>query len=776
MATLRGKVTRVSFASGQFYILSVDVREAEPATRDYTTTVRGHICGLVQVTVGTTMTFHGEWTRHPKFGKQFNVNAWTPWAPKGEDAARFLHECVDGFMDYTLVRCLVDHFDTDTYDALSNKPDAVLALAVPDEEMPLAGSGAVKESAMRRALLSWDRLRTVYELSGLLQDQGVSSSAIQAVFNRFGSEARNVVSKNPYRLLELREFQFAVVDRIAQKMEIDRTDPRRTQGAVLATLRSSAQDGNVFVKRGELGLLFGDLAFEAKVSAFDTRPSRIEAAVAALAEDNAIKIDPEAGLYLPDLYRFERESARMLAEFLTPVKLEVDPVTFLLEYQRTNRIDLSEAQREAVEKLLTSRVLVLTGLPGTGKTTVVRTIVNLLKAASLECRLMAPTGIAAKRLASVTSTEAATIHRTLGYDGENWAYNSSRKFAVDAVIVDEMSMVDMELFYRILDALHPSTMLVLVGDDAQLPSVGAGNVLRELISCPVVPNVRLTQIFRQAEKGGIVTNSHRINRGDPLLLDEKDPTSEFRFVHIEDEEKIASLIVEMSTKLKARDANFQVLAPKYDGTVGVDNLNDMLRERLNPVGAQTEWKSGDMHLREGDRVMVVQNDYKKSIYNGDMSKVMSFNRDEVVIKVHGLGANDVDVVVPVPKNEAKGKLKLAYAITVHKSQGSEWETVILPITRTQGRMLQRNLFYTAVTRAKAKVWLLGHPDAVMKAIGNDLVVQRNTAFGRAVELAFEKTVGGVPSADADGSEEAGDGTDRGSDGTELVERADDGAA
>ncbi len=192
----------------------------------------------------------------------------------------------------------------------------------------------------------------------------------------------------------------------------------------------------------------------------------------------------------------------------------------------------------------------------------------------------------------------------------------------------------------------------------------------------------------------------------------------------------------MAVKLKARDANFQVLSPKYEGTVGVDNLNNLLREKLNPEAGQPEWKGGNLHLREGDRVMVVQNDYKLSIYNGDMAKVRGFTRDDVIIKVHGLGPADVDVEVFVPKSEAVSKLRLAYAVTVHKSQGSEWETVILPITRTQGRMLQRNLFYTAVTRAKTRVWLLGHPDAVAKAIGNDLVVQRNTVFGRAVSEAY----------------------------------------
>lgn len=754
MPVLRVRVQRVTFANSKdFYILAVRVLGSDPPTHTTDTAVTGHICGLLQVTVGTTLALHGEWTSHPKYGKQFAINSWSPWAPTGDSALRFLHECVDGFLDHNLVKCITDHFEEDTISALSNNQAGVMALAVPDEEIMLQ-KGGIKESAMQKALLAWDRLRTIYELSGLLQDQGIGSGAIKAVFSRFGAEAREVVSNNPYRLLELREFTFQQVDRIAQRSGLDKTDPRRTQGAVLASVRAASLDGNLFVRRQELPMLFGDLAYEAKVAPFDARPSKVEAAVGALAASRAIQVDPDAGVYLPDLYRYEREAAARLAEFMTPVKLEVDPVSFLLDYQKSNRIDLSDAQREAVEKLLTSRVLVLTGLPGTGKTTVVRTIVNLLRAAQLTYKLMAPTGIAAKRMASVTSAEAATIHRTFSYDGENWAYNRAHKFSVDAVVVDEMSMVDQELFYRVLDALHPSTMLVLVGDDAQLPSVGPGNVLRELVACPAVPTVRLTQIFRQSDKGGIVTNSHRINRGEDLLLDEKDPTAEFRFVHMEDEERMAALIVEMAAKLKARDANFQVLAPKYDGVVGVDNLNSLLRERLNPLQGQSEWVVKDFHLRQFDRVMVVQNDYNLAIYNGDMAKVMSFTKDEVVIKVHSLEAGDLDVLVAVPKREALTKLRLAYAVTVHKSQGSEWENVILPIVRTQGRMLQRNLFYTAVTRAKSRVWLIGHPDAVTKAINNDLVVQRNTAFGKAVADAYQASVG-VMGAPEDGSASAG---------------------
>jgi len=368
---------------------------------------------------------------------------------------------------------------------------------------------------------------------------------------------------------------------------------------------------------------------------------------------------------------------------------------------------------------------------------------------------MAPTGIAAKRLASVTGEEAMTIHRTFGFNGSAWDYNGAHKYGVGAVIVDETSMVDQELFYRILDALHPNTMVVLVGDDAQLPSVGPGNVMRELLACPHIPNVRLTQIFRQAATSAIVVASHKINKGKSPLPEQRDPESEFQFVQINDEGKIVDFIVEAAAKLKGRDANFQVLSPKYEGEVGVNILNDRLRERLNPSEpGKKEWKLGILFVREGDRLMVVKNDYGLNIYNGDMAKLISIERDFLAVRIHGIGAGAVDAMVNIPKTSAPHLLKLAYAITVHKSQGSEFDTILMPITRSQGRMLQRNLFYTAVTRARKKVWLLGDSMAVLRAIANDKVVQRNTIFGRVVSEVYEALKQGGVDAHHDRPREA----------------------
>jgi exodeoxyribonuclease V alpha subunit len=422
----------------------------------------------------------------------------------------------------------------------------------------------------------------------------------------------------------------------------------------------------------------------------------------------------------------------MLVGFLGESKLDFNAEDFLESYQGSHRITLSEMQKDAIHKVITNKVLVLTGLPGTGKTSVVRAIVALFNQLGLNYSLMAPTGIAAKRLASVTGHEASTIHRAFGYDGTEWRYNESCKYSVNAVVIDEFSMVGQELFHQILGALEPSTILVLVGDDAQLPSVSPGNVLRELIKCPEVPTVRLTQIFRQVEASGIVQNAHRINAGNDLQVT-NDDDSDFRFIPLVDETRAAQLIVQMAAKLKSRDANFQVLSPKYEGTLGVNNLNNLLHEELNPPATgKKEITLEGQRYREGDRLMVVKNDYQKGIYNGDMGKLTKICRDELILHIHGSGGGGVDLVVPIPRDEVSSKLKLAYAITVHRVQGSEFDTIILPMVRNHGRMLQRNLFYTAVTRARKKVWLLGDRSAITKAIQNDQVVQRGTALAKAI--------------------------------------------
>jgi exodeoxyribonuclease V alpha subunit len=713
-----GSVYSVVYNSDDYYILNFD-------EGDRNVKAKGNVYGLIQLYPGVPIQFVGKWERNQKFGREFHIQTWKPWAEDDQGVRNFLRLCIDGFNDYKIVDAVVGHYGLNTFEELTKNPKSVLEV--------VADVGA---ESLERAVLGWERALAQRDLSALLTKGGLGSLEIQAAMALFGMDAAKVVAENPFRLMEVPGIPFLKVDKLAGELGVGPNDPRRIRGAVLWALQEASKQGHLYLPKNELQPQVSELLLQqenlrAPLPLGDEPAKAYNGAVLQLVKSKAVVFDQDAGIYLPSLYRFERMAADLLSKLLVESKLDLDHEVFLSSYERANKIQLSEAQRHAILLLLTHGLVVITGLPGTGKTTVLRAVVRLLEEAKLDFHLMAPTGIAAKRLSSVTGHEASTIHRALKFDGKVWGLNESNRFITDAVVLDEASMMDQELLYRLLAAIRPGTRLVLVGDDAQLPSVGPGNVLRELLDCAPVPHVRLTEIFRQSVKGEIVTSSHKINSGKMPDLSANNTESEFRFVRLSDEEEIVRLIVAMAVKLKARDSNFQVLSPKYEGVVGVDNLNEKLRDALNPEGPM-EFVKGQQRFRRGDRLMVVQNDYDLGVYNGDVGKLWEIGREGVVVKIHGMG--DVqDQLVPFKSNVASTKLRLAYAITAHKSQGSEFDTIIMPIVKSQGRMLQRNLLYTAVTRAKKRVWLIGEETAIQKAVDNNKVVKRNTILSKAVQ-------------------------------------------
>lgn len=718
---VRGKVERVIHCRGTFHVLVVSIFEFSGVCTSKSTKATGHLFGIDQAR-GAVLEIEGDWVRHAKYGRQFRIRGWRPWARSNLDVLQFFQYAVSVFSDAELLECFVAQFGIDAY-----------AVLIDGRAESFSDDPAV-QSEVSAASERWRAIRGIATLADFLQECQLGAALIELVFDKFGLSAVDTISANPYRLVEVDGVSFQTADRIARWRGVAPGDASRLEAAVLWTLRDQTKQGHLYLRRGDISPLLSDLVHRADIEPFlvPDLPQAISNAIDGLGRNEAVKVDPDVGVYLPEMHMFERGSAGMLSRFLTPSALSLDPEAFLVEYERVNDITLSELQREAVANLIINRVLVVTGAPGTGKTTLIKAFVHLFRALGVSFSLMAPTGIAAKRLAHVTGVTASTIHRALKYDGFQWGSNAEHKLDVGAVIVDEGSMVDQELAYRLLAALEPTTMLVLVGDDAQLPSVGPGNVLRELIAGGVIPTIRLEHVFRQAETSDIVLAAHRIRRGEsPLGLPSKDGQTEFQFIQCSDEALICQRIVQLAVKLKSRDANFQVLAPKYEGVVGVDNLNACLRDALNPDCGQPSCDLLSLNVRLGDRLMVVKNDYKLNVYNGDLGKLVEIHRDRLTVRVHGIGSHP-DTLVTIPKEKAAVMLKLAYCVTVHKSQGEEFETVILPLVRSQGRMLQRNLFYTAITRARKKVWLLGEADAVYKAVDNARVQQRNTVLRRLV--------------------------------------------
>lgn len=709
---ISGKIDKITYSSGDYYILKVFSSKSKRSI-----TVKGDFFPAYSLVEGLQIRAQGKMTNHPKWGEQIDVQMWSPLSNSVDHVLRYL---VGGVPEVDIVA--------------ASKVEGNLL------DDPNFLEGVVSEGSLERIRDFVGSLAAAHEVISLLGSSAITSAQIRGLFRAFGTELQQILRENPYRLLEPGALSFGTVDRLAQSLGFQPDSPYRSEGLVLWVLKDALSSGHLCLRRGDLATEASRL-IEGKedIPPFPGSLSDVlNSASIRLESRGVVKIDPDVGVYLSKYYTMERESARILSTFLGPSPISVDLGQFISGYQEAHGIELSDAQKAAILKLLESRVVVVTGQPGTGKTSVTRAFVALFEQAGLSFTLMAPTGIAAKRLSAATGQPAGTIHRTLGYQGDSWQYGADNKYSSDAVIVDEASMSDQEVFYQVLQSLSEGTILVIVGDDAQLPSVGPGNVLRELIASGKVPVVRLTQIFRQAAQSKIITNAHAINKG--LSIDPGDDKSDFRFVPVPPD-KMVDLIVRMAEKLKSRDANFQVIAPKYDGVVGVNALNEALRNTLNPPAeAKRELKVGSLTFREGDRVIITKNDYKTGVYNGDTGKITDIERDSVVVRVYS-GGYGVDRLIQFKRAEFGEKVKLAYAITVHRSQGSEYGTVILPFVAEQGRMLQRNLIYTAVTRAREKVWVLGEMAAVRKAIGNDKVVFRGTGLAKALSEEVQRATG-----------------------------------
>ena len=675
---------------------------------DATYTVTGH---GTKPLVGDRLEVKGHWVQHKRYGRQFAADGWSRIIPESVDGIeRFLGSGAVKGMGPALAHRVVAAFGKDTMAVLEKDPQRLLEVE---------GIGPKKLAVITE---SFYEEKQVNDIAYDLEQHGVAGRYASRLLQKYGDDVHYVLTEEPYRMIaEIDGIGFKTADQIALAYGMDRQDPQRLSAGLTYVLRTMTQNGHVCIPDTELVRRAAFILQADALGLHDILREAIEVGQLCTAD-----FEGTLYVYTPEAYEEEEYIAGRIGEMgnMKPLPMKTHVQLFLDRWQDARHLELADKQREAVEKSLQSGMTVITGGPGTGKTTVVQTIIRLAEQEGLRILLCAPTGRAAKRLAETTQRKAKTIHRLLVPDGHVGAmqvfeYNETKMLPADLVIVDEVSMLDMEMMYHLLSALKPQCRCILVGDADQLPSVGAGAVLHDIIASGQVPVVRLDTIFRQKEGGRIVTNAHLINSGRLPVVNED---TEFRFVEIDNEadgaEKISALynseLLETGDKFAV-----QVLSPMYKNPCGVDNLNQLIQERFNPPAeGKAELKGKNVVFRVGDKVMQKHNDYEKGVFNGDMGEIFAIQKDMVYVRYP-----EQDVKY---EGQEVDEITLAYAITVHKSQGSEYHTVIMVLVNSHAIMLQRNLFYTAVTRAKRKVILVGTKRAVQTAVQNQRTSRRFT--------------------------------------------------
>lgn len=709
METVQGAVERVLFeAPDSDYIVFRIRREDDESL--LTVTGNGP-----KPLVGDRIEIMGRWTQHKKYGRQMAASAWKRLVPDTADGIeRFLASGAVKGIGPSLARRIVSAFGSQTMAVLEKEPKRLLEIE---------GIGAKKLAVITE---SFYEEKQVNDLALDLETHGVSGRYAARLVQKYGEEALYVLTEEPYRMIaEIDGIGFKTADQIALAYGMDPQSPERLAAGLTYVLQDMTQNGHVCISDRELVYRASLILRAEQLMLRDVLTEAL--AMGQLCADD---YGGETYVYTLQAYEEERGVAERIREMAayTPPKPRRHVELFLDRWQESCQFQLAEGQREAVSQSLQSGMLVITGGPGTGKTTVVQAIIRLAEQEGLRIVLCAPTGRAAKRLAETTERKAKTIHRLLvpeGFAGgrQVFEYNETKQLPADLVIVDEVSMLDMEMLYHLLQALSPRCRCILVGDADQLPSVGAGAVLHDIIQSEILPVVRLQTIFRQKEGGRIVTNAHLINGGRLPVVNEDE---EFRFVEIEREEQGADVICRLYAAETAEAGDkfaVQVLSPMYKNPCGVDNLNAVIQSAVNgPQKGKGEHKAGKVTFRTGDKVMQKQNNYDKGVFNGDIGEIFAVQDDIVYVRYP-----EQDVKY---EGQEIDEITLAYAITVHKSQGSEYHTVIMTLVNSHGIMLQRNLLYTAVTRAKGKVILVGTKAALRTAVQNVRTSRRFTLLAR----------------------------------------------
>ncbi len=777
MESLEGTLERVTFySSDTSYMVGRLGRSGKENV-----TIVGYFPPLRE---GESLLLRGEWTTHPRYGRQFLVKEWetvTPTSRKGLE--RFLASGLIKGVGSHMAGLLIKHFDMDVLEVIATEPSRLTEVS---------GIGSKKALLIHQSYLKQQEIK---EVMLFLQGYDVSPSLAVRIFRHYGKESIPLLRENPYRLAEeVYGIGFITADKIARKLGLPFDSPQRVRAAVLFLLNQAADQGHVYLPQAVLTgrveeLLCavereslpqnGEMQVSGQLSSPQTNGedplmmgagNEIENGTAndqnganrqqgmllelpdtlvmeqldKLVEEQLLfrQQDPaeELIIYAAPFYYAEKGASQKLIMLLQRqlVLFSPEETGFLGAVLQEEELDLAPEQVEAITGACENGVMVITGGPGTGKTTIIRALIGLFQRYSLKIMLAAPTGRAARRMADATGMEAKTIHRLLEFtytEGEGFRFQrgEDNPLSAQVVIIDEVSMVDLILFYNLLKALPSGCRLIMVGDVDQLPSVGAGNVLRDVLSSETVPSVRLQTIFRQARESMIVVNAHQINKGEFPYLNRRE--KDFFFIPEDDPDKVTQIIVELCRERLPRFGSFdpleeiQVLTPMRRTKAGVEILNNLLQKELNPPSRyKGQLASGGFNFRLGDKVMQIRNNYEKDVFNGDIGRITEIDQEEgllIVTFADHLSSRDV-----VYDTAGLDELVLAYAVSVHKSQGSEYPVVVMPVITQHYILLQRNLLYTAITRARRLVVLVGTKKAIGIALSNNKVEQRysNLAF------------------------------------------------
>ncbi|MGB6012541.1 MAG: ATP-dependent RecD-like DNA helicase [Desulfobacterales bacterium] len=710
-STLEGELERITYSNPETHYTIAKLKTSK--THNMVTIVGS----MPAVKPGQFLKIEGIWETHPKYGQQFKIASYEETLPATiSGIKKYLASGIVKGIGPSTAHRMISCFGAKTFEIIEKNPERLVEID---------GVGPAKAALIGDA---WKNNHAARGVMQLLQNSGVKTAYCAKILKTYGADAVNIIRNGPYRLAtDIPGIGFYFADKIAVSLGVLKDDPHRVRACIIHVIQQFINEGHVFIFENQLVVQCADLfSLEADITRYSIEKLSADRE---LVIENAPDTSENRIVYLKEIHQAETGISNRIKALLSvpviPPSIDADRIS--KEVQKKLAIALSQEQIDVLEKILSHRAVIITGGPGTGKTTLIRSVNAIFEALGKRVLLAAPTGRAARRLSEVTRRDAKTIHRLLGVNFKDGLFDKNRDnpLDADAVIIDEASMVDTLLMFHLINAVPMTAALILVGDVFQLPSIGPGNVLSDMIKSARTPIFYLKKIFRQAHKSPIVFNAHRIRQGEFPVFKPLDPTeglSEFYFIEQDDPNTVVTTILELCTKTIPERFNFdpvhevQILTPMHKGVIGTTHLNQVLQEVLNPNPVIIETRGSTFKI--GDKVMHLKNNYQKEVFNGDIGTIRTVDVKKNIFSVDFYGKT-----VSYDFTEMDD-ISLAYAISVHKSQGSEYPAVILPIMTQHFVLLQRNLLYTAITRGKKLVILIGTKKALAIALKNDTPKKR----------------------------------------------------